>query len=533
MKAAPALSRAVRWASPLAWTLAVSLAAADGVVIVRVVDDAGDRPLPARVYVTGADGQPHLPRAREGETVVRYDRGKKTHEVYACVGAHPFRIDTPAGTTVLTVERGKEYPPVSRTLDVADGRTIETTVRLRRRFDMAALGWYSGEMHVHSGLSRLPAMQLADDLNVAFPITAWSMSDRRVPTAAERGEKIPDKGELVSIDDTHVYWNLNTEYELDETRQNAPLGGFLILGHTAPFTVTMPPITPLVREARRQGAFLEWDMHTWPWSMMVVPVAGIDTIPLSNCHMWRLKPIYLMWGVPAPDWMNCAVSATGWAEYGFQAYYALLNSGFVLRPSAGTANGVHPVPLGHSRVYVKLDGPFRYEKWKAGLLEGRSFVTNGPMLFLSVDGREPGDRRALAAGETARVTATVEVRTAGEIDRAELVVNGRAVPLPAARDEAGSDEHRRRFQTEIDITGSAWVAARCFDKPPADNVRFAHTAPIFFDDPTRPLRPERRQIAWLIDRVRSQIDLVKGKVSEETLAEYERALKAYQAADKP
>ena len=45
----------------------------------------------------------------------------------------------------------------------------------------------------------------------------------------------------------------------------------------------------------------------------------------------------------------------GWIEFGFQNYYALLDCGFRIRPTAGTASGVHPVPLGFGRVYVHLD----------------------------------------------------------------------------------------------------------------------------------------------------------------------------------
>ena len=64
-----------------------------------------------------------------------------------------------------------------------------------------------------------------------------------------------------------------------------------------------------------------------------------------------------------------------WTLYGFQTYYALLNCGLRLQPTAGTANGVHPVPLGFSRVYVHLDEPFSFDAWMRGLAAGRSFVT--------------------------------------------------------------------------------------------------------------------------------------------------------------
>ena len=79
-------------------------------------------------------------------------------------------------------------------------------------------------------------------------------------------------------------------------------------------------------------------------------------------------------------------------------YYTLLNCGFRLRPTAGTASGVHPVPLGFGRVYVHLPDGFSYEAWMAGLDAGRSFVTTGPMLVVTANGRPVGaSARVLAA----------------------------------------------------------------------------------------------------------------------------------------
>ncbi len=65
----------------------------------------------------------------------------------------------------------------------------------------------------------------------------------------------------------------------------------------------------------------------------------------------------------APEGWNIETDADGftewgWIEFGFKTYYALLNCGFKMRPTAGTASGVHPVPLGFGRVYVQLPGGF-------------------------------------------------------------------------------------------------------------------------------------------------------------------------------
>jgi len=48
--------------------------------------------------------------------------------------------------------------------------------------------------------------------------------------------------------------------------------------------------------------------------------------------------------------------------------------------------------LGDCRTYVKVDGAPGMKGWFQGAAAGRSFVTTGPLLFLTVDGHTPGDR---------------------------------------------------------------------------------------------------------------------------------------------
>ena len=50
------------------------------------------------------------------------------------------------------------------------------------------------------------------------------------------------------------------------------------------------------------------------WSPMLVPVAGIDTMELSNNHMWRQQPLWGLCGTKPPAWMNCTDDAAGWAR---------------------------------------------------------------------------------------------------------------------------------------------------------------------------------------------------------------------------
>jgi hypothetical protein len=226
--------------------------------------------------------------------------------------------------------------------------------------------------------------------------------------------------------------------------------------------------------------------------------------------------------------MNCSDDAAGWASYGFQAYYALLNSGFHLRPSAGTANGVHPVPLGHSRVYVYLPEGFTYDKWVKGLLAGRSFVTNGPMLFVTIADLMPGQRRCIDGGKSTRVNVKIEAMSTCAIDRIEMIHNGKVVRTRSLKDQ--SDRQMCQAIWTVEITGSSWIAVRCFEKPLADNIRFAHSSPVFFDDPDKPLRPAKRQIDWLINTVEKQIQRLEGRLPEPVVQEFRQARDAYRKA---
>ena len=55
-------------------------------------------------------------------------------------------------------------------------------------------------------------------------------------------------------------------------------------------------------------------------------------------------------------------------------------------------------------MYVHLKEAFSYEAWVRGLNEGRSFVTTGPMLFVQVNGRDPGS--VFKSADTFQLTGT-------------------------------------------------------------------------------------------------------------------------------
>ena len=62
------------------------------------------------------------------------------------------------------------------------------------------------------------------------------------------------------------------------------------------------------------------------------------------------------------------------------SYHQILNAGFQLAPSAGSASGVLNNPVGYNRVYVHLEADWKVSDWWEGLRQGQCFVSNGPLL---------------------------------------------------------------------------------------------------------------------------------------------------------
>ena len=505
----------------------------------EIVDaDNGGR-LPARIYIQGADGAWHFPASRGG-TAVTYKKQRADNprcvEMHTTLSAHPFGIDLAPGKYTITVERGKEYVPLVREVEIIGD--AEMKLPLKRWINLAERGWYSGETHVHRSLEELPNIMLAEDLNVAFPLSAWV----REAYAAPRDPV--DQAGLITVDATHVIYPRNTEYEIFTIgKKPHTLGAFFIINHKTAFEKGVPPVKPIAQKARDEGALLDIDKPNWPWSMIVAALLRIDLYELANNHVWRTEFGFPAFGDKPGEYMNVERDAKGftergWIDFGFQNYYALLNCGFRMRPTAGTASGVHPVPLGFGRVYVHLPravlpleggkpgGDFTYDGWVSGLDRGNSFVTTGPMLFVKLNDQVAGTTFKTGPGHEFHLTGAAV--SAVPLERIEVVVNGqvRRSVKPANRKKDAA------FETAIDekfeFDESAWLIVRCYEARDDRRVRFAHTSPFHIDIPGKSVRPRRAEIDFLIKRVTDELARSERILPPAALDEYREALRIYQ-----
>ena len=139
---------------------------ATGTLRLRIVERRAGQvaPVPARVHLADAAGKPVL---APGLPAWR--------DHFNCEG--DVRLDLPPGRYNYTVERGPEYRRTSGSFTLSAGEVREQEVVLRRLIDLASLGWYSGETHVHRSPDELPLLLRSEDLHVAPVLTVWNQNN--------------------------------------------------------------------------------------------------------------------------------------------------------------------------------------------------------------------------------------------------------------------------------------------------------------------------------------------------------------------
>ncbi len=497
-----------------------------------ILDSETKVPLPARLYLQSESGEFFLVESNGG-TSIPYDKTRQdSRETHTSLSAHPFEVDLEPGTYSLTAERGKEYFPTTNTVTIGS-EPVGVELPLRRWVNMSEKGWFSGETHIHRTIRELRTLIQCEDLNVALPLTAWVSRAEDTPLKNNRNPELIPPARLIEVDSTHVIWPLNTEYEITSVNENRhPLGAMFVLNQQESFDLSVPPVGGVAASARKQGAILDLDKHNWPWSMMLMPIAKVDLFELTNNHIWRTDFAFAtFFSEYIPEYMELEQSEEGftergWIDFGFKNYSALLNCGFDIMPSAGTASGVHPVPLGFGRVYVKLDDGFSYAAWMKGLEEGRSFVTTGPMLEVTVNGEDPGAK----IHNVATLKVEGEVRSLDPLDRIEIVMNGDVVStVKPSTDASKTGDFVLSFDEDVSVETSSWIAVRAFASWKETRPRFAHSAPVHVEIQGKPLPPKRVEVEYLLKRVRDEIVRHEGVLSEEAVAEFREAEAFYKS----
>jgi hypothetical protein len=400
------------------------------------------------------------------EGAIAYSRGGEQH----FITRGDFEIRLPAGTYTLAVEGGPEYIPSSQTFTARDGG--EKVLRLvpKQWIDMNRLGWYSGDLHNHRRPEDMPLLLLAEHLNIAPTLTDWIWEDHANSKPPQAGAGIQQ------VDARHVYSVFDKEVE---RLKNGP-GAVDLVGLRSPISfdgyLLYPPNDRFAQQAHAQKAWVDAEKIVWRDVVALVALGHIDFAGIVYNHFNRqgVETETDSWGM-VPKQRPEFRTPAGMPLWAMEIYYRFLNCGFRLPVSAGSASGVKAAPLGYDRVYVNVGDRFTYESWFRALKAGRSFATNGPMLFLTVDGKAPGAAERFEDRQPRRITVHAEATSATPLERLEIISKGKVI-----RTVTGSG--KLRVNVAVEVHESGWIAARVFEKP-GRTVRFAHTSPVYLEFP--------------------------------------------------
>jgi len=465
----------------LALILWAAMAAAPdmGSFTLTVRDGATRAPVAVRVHLRDWDGK-----------VVKVSEHPYWHDHYAVDGASTIAL--PTGYYRYTIERGPEFDSANGVVSIHAGENAEVIEQILRLIDMPARGWWPGDLHVHRPVEDIEVLMRAEALHIAPVITWWNAKNYWTERAIPR--------------ETVVKFDSNRFYEVMAGEDERNGGAYLYFHRNAPmdfrgYDKEYPfPFAGDTFAKNNAATWTDIEKPFW-WDVPAAIAFGRgDSIGLANNHMCR-SGMYESeaWGRARDSRRLPSPRGNGyWSQ---EIYYELLNCGLRIPPSAGSASGVLPNPVGYNRVYVQVEGPLTWEAWWGGLRAGRTFVTNGPMLMVKANGELPG--HVFHAKNGIVIALEAEILSADAIPYIEIIKNGeivRRVPF--------EDWRRTGSLGIVSFDESGWFLVRAVTDN-AKTFRFASTAPYYVEVGRSKTRISRQSAEFFRDWVRERIARVQ------------------------
>ncbi len=474
-----------------------------------VLDGESGRPTFCRINVVGSDGNCYEPSdnplspwslQRLGN---RKDKGPFRHYGWFFYCSGDVELTVPAGKTRVDVWKGLEFVPQSAEVDLPLGRAATATVTLTRAVDMASRGWFSGDTHIHfdrrTPLDDERALDLAAAEDIRFAHILCMNDPRTYQPVMESQIHPQDRGMGPASEVFRGNYGIASgqEYRCNTYGHICLVGGSRLVD--ADGLRTNPNEWPLFGEVADQ-------LH------------GLGGYAF-HAHGGYEQEIYADFAQQATDGVELLQFAV-YRGVGLDGWYHILNAGFRF-PAVGASDYPYCRALGDCRTYVFLGGRgatpeagasakgSRFAAWNKAAAEGRSVMTTGPLIELSVEGRRPGDTFDLAAGH--RETAVeVELRSpVAGVSEIHLIEGGQV----RARRRLNPGESRGpiRWRTTVSLDRSTWIAVRAFAASPSgrEDVE-AHTNPVYVTVAgTSAIRSESAE--WLIRKLDALITVQQAR----------------------
>ena len=469
---------------------------------VRILSSETRQPVPCTVTLMDAKGQ----TVTEGEG---YRDGFRSSGVFTKL--------LPPGRTKLRVTRGPEFKAVAKEIDLRAGEMGRIEVTLERQVDLRRRGWFAGDSHDHMihgektiavDFDQVALAVRAEDLQYLSLSHAWQLDD---PTP----ERLEAQLTRRSTANCLLTWNLEAPKNYFKGDAGRCLGHCWTLGMRGR-TSGGADVIPLLLQASaadyesQKPSFANFESHalihaqggavfyTHPARWWTGSWGGQGGYPKQDrmrvSNMAVELPLDTLAG-PTFDGLDLITGAGEFSadQKSFQLWSLLLNHGYRVAATASSdacfdrPGGAVP---GSARLYTLVEGPFSLTAAARAVAQGRTFVTTGPLLVVSVDGHPPGSSFPTdGRPHEMRIEAWSSGADPEGLKRVEILRNGQ----PWQQHLLDGRQTSFRLELPIPESKTSWYCARVVGVN--EQRQRAVSGAFFFDEkPWRPPEPVQARI---------------------------------------
>ena len=467
-----------------------------GQIHLSIRHDSNAALTPARVGIFDASGRMPLP-SKDAVPIHRYAEKIRqvpiitTREFWPAPGGYAFyangtyRASLAPGEYDLVVMQGPENRIARQNFRIEAGQETQVSVSLQAWETPSDSGWYSGDVHVHVNRERqdnaeISSMMRAENLNVTNVLQMANIVRSHFHQYAfgKAGEYQDQNYALVSGQESPRSGHRGHTIGLHGDQYYEPRPFFLY-----------HQVAESIRE--KGGLFgyahlLGDAFHVKRGLAMDAPLGLVDFVEI------------LQFGVLGTD-----------------IYYDLLNLGFRIAPAAGSDFPYIDMP-GAGRNYVHIEGDFSTDAWFDGLKASHTYVSNGPLLTLSANGKSMGEVLRVNPGDPVKLHATAKLNPdLDKLARLEFISQGEVIATSSRVSEAGT----LSLEHTLNLQNGTWVSVRAY----GEGIATAHSAPLYIEVGDSPHTFSPGKVNGLVDKYLSILDetLVSDPLPREDLEHWE------------
>jgi hypothetical protein len=371
-----------------------------------------------------------------------------------------FQLSLPEGEYSISLSKGMEYLDQHQVFSVVAGSPANFIFTMKRWIDMPSQGWFSADDHIH--IRRSPS---EDPL-----LMTWIQAeDIHIGVLLKMGDFWATYYDQYGWGEKGVYQDNNFLLAPGQEDPRTPE-----LGHAIGLAAS--------DKVRYPDSYYYYDkvfdrLHE---------LEGVTAYAhhAETFHGYRgLMLDGLRHKVDALELLQYCVSEDPLQT---RHYYHLLDLGYAVTAIAGSdfpwcgKDHQHGRPeknarIGNARFYSFIDGALSFESWKKAVKKGHTFVTSGPMINLSVNGKLPGDTVCVQKGEKINITAEAFGHpTQVPLKSVSLIMHGKVIDSVLS-DNTSTSASRLFITKEISAESGFWIAARA----DAGQGQAAHTTPVY------------------------------------------------------